>query len=70
MHVQVSNVDVNAFALGDLSKLFLHLPTNIGTVIEPGGVQIGHNYCIQVILVIAIYYGNTKRRSIQVSALP
>ncbi len=40
MHVWVSKVDANAFALCDLFKLFLHLCTNTGTVIEPGGVQL------------------------------
>ncbi len=56
MHVWVSKGDVNAFALCDLFKLFLHLCTNIGTAIEPGGVQLDKiYYCFQVVLVIAQY---------------
>ncbi len=47
--------DVNAFALCDLFKLFLHPSTNIGTAIEPGGVQLDT-------IIVLVYYGSTKMK--------
>ncbi len=58
MHVWVSKVDVNAFALCDLSKLFLHLSTNIGAAIEPGGVQ------LDTVIVSKLWKYKTKKHNV------